>query len=193
MLNLVIFGAPGAGKGTQGENISKKYNLKHLSTGEMFREEINKKTELGEKIKNYLSQGDLVPDEIVIDVIENKIKENNCQGFIFDGFPRTTQQAESLDRCLKENGEKIDLAIILETPEKELIKRLLNRASESKRIDDANEEIIKNRLSVYKEKTFPVTEHYKKQNKLVSINGVGNINEISQQIIKEIDKIDSVS
>ncbi len=193
MLNLVIFGAPGAGKGTQAMILSEKYNLKHLSTGEMFRQEIKKNTNRGKKIEHYLSTGDLVPDEITIDIVKNSIKENNYQGFIFDGFPRTIKQAESLDEYLKEYDEKVDLIIILDTPKEILISRLSSRAKESQRKDDSNGEIIKNRLTVYQEKTFPLINYYKKQGKVVSINGVGNIENISQKISKEIDRIKSMS
>jgi adenylate kinase len=181
MLNLIIFGAPGSGKGTQAINLSEKYNLKHLSTGKILRQKIEKEAELEKKIAKYLSQGNLVPDKIVIEMVKDEIKKNNYQNFIFDGFPRTIQQAKYLDKYLEENKTQIDLIIVLKVPKKKLISRLLDRAKKLDRDDDSSKKIIKNRLSVYQKKTHPLIKYYKKQGKLIIVDGVGDIKDISEK------------
>jgi adenylate kinase len=190
MLNLVLFGPPGAGKGTQSENIISKYGLTHLSTGDIFRSNIGNSTELGELAKSYIDKGQLVPDEVTINMLKSEVsKIEDPKGFIFDGFPRTSPQAEALDLFLAENGTEISGMIALEVPEDELKERLRKRAIDSGRADDANPEIIANRITVYNNETAPVKNFYKKQNKLHKINGLGGIEEISNEIIKTIESI----
>ena len=161
MLNIVLFGPPGAGKGTQSQKLIEKYNLIHLSTGDMLRKEINAGTELGLKAKNLMDQGMLVPDEVVIGMIESQLEKNpNGNGFIFDGFPRTEAQAESLDQMLSRNGKDITVMLALEVDEEELTQRLLNRGMVSGRPDDQNEMLIRKRVQEYRTKTAPVADHY---------------------------------
>lgn len=184
MQNIVLFGPPGAGKGTQSENIIKKYHLVHLSTGDMLRNEIKNQTELGMKAKALIDQGILVPDEVVIGMIKNQIQQNlKAKGFIFDGFPRTVAQAEALDHMLKEFGLSIHSMISLEVPFQILKQRLLQRALELNRTDDT-EEVIEKRIQEYNSKTLPVADYYKKQNKFFSIDGVGTIEEVFARIDK---------
>ena len=183
MLNLVLFGPPGAGKGTQSQLLIEKYKLIHLSTGDLLRSEISKGTQLGLEAKKVMDAGQLVPDEVVIGMISNKIKENpKAQGFIFDGFPRTVTQAEALDTELESHGEAISVMIALIVEEKELEKRLLNRGKDSGRPDDANVEIIRKRIFEYKSKTTPVANYYKAQEKLKEVQGVGSIEDIAKAI-----------
>lgn len=190
MLNLVLFGPPGAGKGTQSANIIKKFNLIHLSTGDIFRSNIGNSTELGKLAKSYMDKGKLVPDEVTINMLKEEVnKYDNPNGFIFDGFPRTTVQAQALDVFLNEKGETITGMIALEVPEDELKERLQKRAIDSGRTDDADPEIISNRISVYNQETAPVKNHYKQQNKLYLINGKGSIDEITQSIVETIQSI----
>lgn len=189
MLNIVIFGAPGSGKGTQSELLIKRYGLKHVSTGEILREEIKADTELGRLADTYMSKGQLVPDKIVIDMLAELIEKNaNVRGFIFDGFPRTLPQGEALDVMLHEHGRNIDIVISLEVEEEELINRLLNRGKVLGRSDD-NREIIESRLNVYANQTSPLIDFYKKQNKLTRVKGKGSIEEIFNSIAREIDKV----
>lgn len=190
MLNLVLFGPPGAGKGTQSANIIRKYGLIHLSTGDIFRFNIGNKTELGQLAKSYIDKGQLVPDEVTINMLKSEVnKHDNPKGFIFDGFPRTTIQAEALDAFLEEKDARIAGMIALEVPEEELKERLRKRAIDSGRTDDANPEIIANRISVYNKETAPVKVFYNAQDKLHKINGLGGIDEITNEIIKTIESL----
>lgn len=190
MLNLVLFGPPGAGKGTQSANIINKYGLIHLSTGDIFRSNIVNETELGKLAKSYIDKGQLVPDEVTINMLKSEFKKHESpKGFIFDGFPRTTPQAEALDAFLAENNAKIAGMIALEVPEEELKERLRKRAIDSGRTDDADPVIIANRISVYNKETAPVKVFYNAQNKLHKINGLGGIKEITNEIIKTIESI----
>jgi len=186
MLNIVLFGPPGSGKGTQAENIIRKYNLKHLSTGDLLRAEITGKTELGMKAKSIMDKGALVPDEIVIGMIEKRINaEKNPKGFIFDGFPRTVAQAESLDKMLSGKKTSITMMISLDVKRQELINRLLKRGQEQGRSDD-NLETIENRIKVYENQTKPVMNYYDGQGKSRYIDGMGTIEEIFKRIEKVI-------
>ncbi len=179
MLNLVLFGPPGAGKGTQSEKIIHKYHLVHLSTGDLLRSQIMAGTELGMKAKTLMDQGMLVPDEVVIGMIDSQLREHQeAAGFIFDGFPRTVKQAEALDSLLATYGEQIDVMVALNVPDEELKSRLLMRGQTSGRPDDQNEEKIKTRIHEYNSKTTPVADHYRKQQKLQTVRGVGEIEEI---------------
>ncbi|WP_276348245.1 adenylate kinase [Daejeonella sp. JGW-45] len=190
MLNLVLFGPPGAGKGTQSEKIIKKYNLVHLSTGDILRGEISQGTELGLEAKKLMDQGILVPDEVVIGMISNKLDSNKeANGFIFDGFPRTVAQAEALDDLLKSKSATISGMIALEVNDEELEKRLLNRGKDSGRPDDANPEVIRKRIVEYNSKTAPVANYYKDQNKFTSINGIGTVDEIFASICTVVDNL----
>ncbi|HEY1008808.1 MAG: adenylate kinase [Daejeonella sp.] len=190
MLNLVLFGPPGAGKGTQSEKIIKKYNLVHLSTGDILRGEISQGTELGLEAKKLMDQGILVPDEVVIGMISNKLDSNKeANGFIFDGFPRTVAQAEALDELLKSKSATISGMIALEVNDEELEKRLLNRGKDSGRPDDANPEVIRKRIVEYNSKTAPVANYYKDQNKFTSINGIGTVDEIFESISNVVDTL----
>lgn len=187
-MNIIIFGPPGAGKGTQAEIIAKTKKLSHLSSGELSRQMINDKL-VGEKIKKYLDAGDLIPNSIIINLVEKYIKENiQKNGFIFDGYPRNLGQAKALDKLVKKYQTKIDLVINLKLNENEALKRILLRGKNSGRSDD-NLEITKKRLKIYRERTEPILEYYQKQNKLENINGKKEINIISENIEKLINKI----
>jgi adenylate kinase len=189
MLNIVLFGPPGAGKGTQAEKLISKYNLVHLSTGDIFRANIKGETELGQLAKSYIDAGNLVPDEVTIKMLESEVDKNpGAEGFIFDGFPRTTPQAEALQDFLTGKGTAISVMLALEVDEQELIKRLLLRGKDSGRADDANEEVIANRISVYNEQTAVVADFYSKQNKFKRIDGVGTIDEIFNRLCSAIDE-----
>jgi adenylate kinase len=188
MLNIVLFGPPGSGKGTQSENIIMKYSLTHLSTGDILRAELAAKTELGLKAKAIMEKGELVSDEIVIGMIANKLDSNKeTKGFIFDGFPRTVAQAKALDKLLAAREMKIDMMLGLEVEKNELVNRLLKRGEETGRADD-NIETIENRINVYNTQTTPVMEYYQAQGKYFPVNGIGNIVEISQSIFGIVDK-----
>jgi adenylate kinase len=190
MLNLVLFGPPGAGKGTQSEMLIKKYDLVHLSTGDILRNEIANGTPLGMKAKKLMDQGILVPDDVVIGMIRNKIEANpDAAGFIFDGFPRTIAQAEALDQLLAEKGESITAMLSLSVTREELIKRLLNRGKDSGRPDDANPEIIAKRIEEYNDKTAPVMSYYQSQNKFHPTHGIGTKTEIFEQLCTAIDSL----
>lgn len=190
MLNIVLFGPPGAGKGTQAEILVEKFKLNHLSTGDILRERIAKKTELGILAKSYIDKGNLVPDEIVVGMIKNVLKENpDANGFIFDGFPRTVDQAVALDEMLKELQIPLTGMFALEVEKDELVKRLLERGATSGRSDDADVSIIENRISVYNEKTLPLVSYYKEQEKYHPVEGVGTIEEISVRLESEIREI----
>lgn len=185
MLNLVLFGPPGAGKGTQSDLIVEKYNLIHISTGDLLRAEIKAQTELGTIAAAKIEKGELVSDDIVIGMIKNKLAANlDAKGFIFDGFPRTTAQAEALDVLLKEVNMSVSCMLSLEVETPELLKRLLERGKVSGRADDQDESIIMNRMAAYNSSTLPVKEYYKAQGKQSEINGVGSIQEIFEAICK---------
>ena len=190
MLNIVLFGPPGAGKGTQSEGIIKKYGLVHLSTGDIFRANIKGETELGQLAKSYIDKGQLVPDEVTIKMLESEVNKYSApKGFIFDGFPRTTSQAEALDAFLTSKGTGITSMIALEVAEDELKRRLAERAKVSGRADDANPDVIQNRINVYNAETAPVADYYQKQSKYTGVAGVGAIDDIFDKICKEIDAL----
>lgn len=187
MLNIVIFGAPGSGKGTQSEKITEKYGIRHISTGDVLREEIKNGTELGKTAKRYIDEGQLLPDELIIDILASVLDSmKGHNGVIFDGFPRTIPQAEALKKLLQDRGQDITAMLDLEVPEEELIMRLLKRGQESGRADD-NMETIKKRLDVYKSQTFPLIEYYKKEGKYNHIKGVGALDDIFRDIAAVIE------
>lgn len=188
MFNLILFGPPGSGKGTQSENIVSKFGLKHLSTGDLLRREIAEKTPLGTEAKSFMDKGQLVPDEVVIGMIDSCIGQNaGAKGFLFDGFPRTAAQAEALDKLLALKKTAISKVIALEVSEEELVKRLLKRGETSGRSDDTNEEVIRKRFAVYKNETQAVATHYKALGKFESIPGEGSVEEIFGALSKVIE------
>jgi adenylate kinase len=188
MINLILFGPPGSGKGTQAEKLVKKYKLVHISTGDLFRYEMSNDTELGQKAKAYMAKGELVPDAVTIGMLNNKVEKHpEAQGFIFDGFPRTTPQATALDVLLKSKKQNISGLIALDVEDEELVKRLLSRGKTSGRADDNDESIIRNRMAVYKNETTPVFDYYAKQNKSHKINGIGSILAIFRRLTKIIN------
>ncbi len=188
MLNIVLFGPPGAGKGTQSEKLIEKYKLTHLSTGDIFRANIKGQTELGTLAKSYMDKGQLVPDEVTIRMLEAEVNKNpNANGFIFDGFPRTQAQAEALDTLLKSKNTAITLMLALEVEEQELKKRLLIRGKDSGRADDQNPEVIQKRIDVYNSETSPVKDFYTSQGKYKGINGIGEIEQIFNSLCAIID------
>lgn len=190
MINLVLFGKPGAGKGTQAEFLKEKYNLKHISTGDLFRYNMKNDTELGQLAKSYIEKGDLVPDEVTIKMLEDDVDKNpDASGFIFDGFPRTTAQAEALDAFLATKGMKIDATIALEANDEILIQRLLERGKVSGRADDQDEDKIRNRFDEYNQKTAPLKDFYEAQGKFHSVNGIGVIDEITMRLGKVIEEL----
>lgn len=190
MFNLILFGPPGSGKGTQSEKLIAKYNLKHLSTGDLLRSEIAHKTHLGLAAKKFMDKGNLVPDEVVIGMISDSIDNNpHAEGFLFDGFPRTAIQAEALDKLLKQKNTCIDVMIALDVSGDELIKRLVKRGETSGRSDDNNEQVIKARIVEYHKKTAAVADHYQKEHKVTLVNGEGSVDEIFAGLCKEIDRI----
>lgn len=189
MLNLVLFGPPGAGKGTQSERIIQKYRLMHLSTGDLLRSQIAAGTALGLRAKQLMDQGLLVPDDVVIGMIESKLRENqDATGFIFDGFPRTVRQAEALDELLSQHRTSITLMVALVVDDEELTRRLLLRGQTSGRPDDQNEELIRRRVTEYNEKTTPVASYYADQQKLATIDGIGDIETIFDLITQQIEQ-----
>jgi len=189
MLNLVLFGPPGAGKGTQSEYLIQKFELVHLSTGNLLRAEIALSTALGLEAKRLMDAGLLVPDEVVIGMIDNKLKENGtAAGFIFDGFPRTVAQAEALDELLAKNDTAITCMVALEVDEEELTRRLLERGKTSGRPDDQDEALIRRRVTEYNEKTRPVADYYAAQSKFSAVNGIGAVGEIFKNICADIEK-----
>lgn len=188
MFNLILFGPPGSGKGTQSERLMSKYGLKHLSTGDLLRSEIANKTPLGLAAQEFINKGQLVPDEVVIEMISSALDNNpKANGFLFDGFPRTTAQAEALDKMLAQKGTSIAVVLALQVSEEELVKRLMNRGLTSGRSDDTDESTVRTRYAEYLKKTAPVADHYKKYNKVVDIKGEGDIDEIFEALSKEID------
>ena len=189
MFNLVLFGPPGSGKGTQSEKLVEKYGLIHLSTGNLLREEIAAKTPLGIEARSFMDKGQLVPDEVVIGMIDNSLEHHKeAQGFLFDGFPRTVAQAKALDKLLELKKTNIVAVLALDVNEEELIKRLLNRGKTSGRSDDVDEPVIRKRLAVYNNETAPVADHYKKAKKYQSVKGQGTIDEIFSSLCGAIDK-----
>ena len=188
MLNIILFGAPGCGKGTQAARIKEKYNINHISTGEVIRGEIARGTELGKSMQSYIESGRLAPDSIVIGMIRNYLKEHrDAAGNIFVGFPRTTAQAEEFDRILAEDGESVNVMVYMDVPEEELVKRILLRGKDSGRADDASEDVIRNRISVYRDQTAVVADHYDKHGKYAAIDGVGSMDEVFDRICEVID------
>jgi len=189
MFNLILFGPPGSGKGTQSANIVEKYGLIHLSTGDLLRKERAMKTPLGVEAQQFIDKGQLVPDEVVIGMISSALEANpDAGGFLFDGFPRTVAQAEALDKLLHLKKAAINLVLFLEVDDEELIKRLVHRGKTSGRTDDADETIQRKRQEVYKNETLPVADHYSKQKKVVTVNGIGDVHEVFGQLCMQIDK-----
>lgn len=190
MTNIVLFGKPGAGKGTQAEFLKEKYKLTHLSTGDIFRYNIKNATELGKLAQTYMDKGDLVPDEVTIKMLQSEVENNpNTAGFLFDGFPRTISQAEALDVFLASKNEIITATIALEADDEILVARLLDRGKTSGRIDDQDEDKIRNRYQEYNEKTAPLMGYYKEQNKFHAVNGIGTIDEITVRLSDVIDNL----
>jgi adenylate kinase len=189
MINIILFGPPGAGKGTQSAKIIEKYSLLHIATGDLFRKHLKEGTPLGNLAKEYMNKGNLVPDQLVIDMVDDKIQSTeNTSGIIFDGFPRTIPQAQALDKLLNSKSAPIKVLIELVVTEDELRKRLAERAMKENRPDDAKPEVIENRIAVYKGETAAVAEYYKKLGKYASVVGVGQIENIFSNICREIDK-----
>lgn len=187
MFNLILFGPPGSGKGTQSDKIVEKFGLIHLSTGNLLRQEIADKTPLGLEAKKFMDKGQLVPDEVVIGMIDSCLEKHaDAKGFLFDGFPRTVAQAEALDKLLALKKTAIRRVIALDVLEEELVKRLLKRGETSGRSDDTNEEVIRKRFAVYKKETEPVAEHYRQQGKMETIQGIGTIDEIFAAVSSSI-------
>ena len=191
MINIVLFGPPGSGKVTQAQNLINRFNLKQISTGDLFRFNIKNETELGKLAKSYMDKGELVPDQVTIDMlIEELRKPTETKGFIFDGFPRTAFQTDALENIVKDVlNSQIDICLSLVVEDEILVKRLLERGKTSGRTDDSNEDIIKNRIKEYYAKTAEVAELYKKQGKYVEINGVGEIAEIAEKLFTEVEKV----
>ena len=191
MINIVLFGPPGSGKGTQAQNLIQNFNLKQISTGDLFRHNIKNETELGKLAKSYMDKGELVPDQVTIDMLIDELKKpTDAKGFIFDGFPRTAFQTEALEGIVKDVlNDQIDICLSLVVEDEILVKRLLERGKTSGRSDDADENIIRNRIKEYYTKTAEVAELYKKQGKYVEVNGVGEIAEIAEKLYAEVEKI----
>jgi adenylate kinase len=189
MLNLILFGQPGSGKGTQAGSLVERYGLVHISTGDLFRAEMKADTPLGLKAKEYIAKGELVPDEVTIGMLRNKVVANPlAKGFIFDGFPRTIPQAEALDRLLAELGGSVSALVALEVPEDEIVKRILLRGETSGRADDKDEIIIRNRIEVYRRETSQVADHYAASGKSHAVDGVGSIDEVFVRLCAVIDQ-----
>ncbi|MGI6074223.1 MAG: adenylate kinase [Fermentimonas sp.] len=189
MINIIIFGAPGSGKGTQGVKIAEKYGLEHVSTGDMLRKEVKSNSEVGKKLDSFMSKGQLIPDALMIEMLENMISnKTDAKGFIFDGFPRTLAQGKALDEMLQKHGEKVSVVLSLEVEEEELVNRILKRGEISGRADD-NKETVAARLKVYHENTEPLKTFYADQFKLVRIHGEGDIEDIFSSIVDVIDRI----
>lgn len=189
MFNIILFGPPGSGKGTQSEKLIAAYGLKHLSTGDLLRTEIANQTVLGLEAKSIMDRGQLVPDEVVVGMISSALDNNpQAQGFLFDGFPRTVAQSEALDKLLRLKNTEIGVVLALEVSEEELVNRLLNRGLTSKRSDDTNEAVIRARIAEYRDKTAVVAEYYNKLNKVEKVCGEGTVDEIFNCLCSEIDK-----
>jgi adenylate kinase len=189
MFNIILFGPPGSGKGTQSEKLIAKYGLKHLSTGDLLRTEITAKTVLGVEAKKLMDKGELVPDEVVIGMISGALQANpQAEGFLFDGFPRTVAQAEALDKLLKLYNTEIGVVLALEVSEEELVKRLLNRGLTSGRSDDNSEEVVRARIIEYRKKTSVVADYYREADKVVSIKGEGSVDEIFSLLVTAIEE-----
>ena len=189
MFNLILFGPPGSGKGTQSERLVEKYGLVHVSTGNLLREEIAQKTPLGLEAKSFMDKGQLVPDEVVIGMVDSHFdKHKEARGFLFDGFPRTVAQAIALDKLLELKNTEIASVLALDVTEEELVKRLLNRGKTSGRSDDTNEDVIRKRFAVYTNETTPVADHYKKAKKFHPIKGEGSVDDIFNSIREVVDK-----
>ena len=189
MINIVLFGKPGAGKGTQAEFLKTQYQLIHISTGDVFRYNIKNATDLGKLAQSFMDKGDLVPDSVTINMLEAEVEKNNqAKGFIFDGFPRTTGQAEALDSFLSKNKMEVTATIALEASDDELVDRLLKRGETSGRSDDQDESKIRNRFEEYNQKTAPLRSFYSEQNKFHSVNGIGSIDEITARLTSIIDQ-----
>ncbi len=190
MINIVLFGPPGAGKGTQAQFLKEKYNLVHISTGDVFRYNIKNKTALGMMAKSYIDKGALVPDQVTIDMLNAEVDKNaDAKGFIFDGFPRTNAQAIALDKLMESKDSQINAMIALEVDDEVLVKRLLERGKTSGRPDDSNEDVIRNRIKVYYNETAILKDYYKAQNKYFGVNGVGSVEEITKRLSAVIDKL----
>lgn len=190
MINLILFGPPGSGKGTQAALLVEKYKLVHISTGDLFRYEMSNNTPLGEKAKTYIAKGELVPDEVTIGMLRNKVEAHpEAVGFIFDGFPRTIPQAQALDHLLEEEKTTIHALLALQVDDEEIIHRIKLRGATSGRSDDTNESIIQNRIDVYKNETTPVFDYYALQHKSHRINGVGSVQEIFERLCRAIDGV----
>ena len=191
MLNIVLFGPPGAGKGTQSQKLIEDYGLTHISTGDLFRKHLGEGTELGKKAQAFMDEGRLVPDQLVIDMVDDKLQEeNNANGIIFDGFPRTIPQAEALDELLNKKSTPIKGMIALSVPDDELISRLLERGKTSGRADDQNREKFASRLQVYQTETLPVANYYEAQGRYESVDGVGGIDTIYERIKQAIEQLE---
>lgn len=191
MINIVLFGPPGSGKGTQAQNLIEKFNLKQISTGDLFRFNMKNDTELGKLAKSYIDKGELVPDQVTIDMLIDEVKKpTDAAGFIFDGFPRTAAQTDALEGIVKEVlNDEIDICLSLVVEDEVLVQRLLKRGETSGRSDDSNEDIIRTRIKEYYAKTAEVAELYKQQGKYVEVDGVGEISEISEKLFAEVEKI----
>ncbi len=190
MINLILFGPPGSGKGTQAAKLVEKYEFLHISTGDLFRYEIGNDTPLGQKAKSYMKKGELVPDEVTIGMLRNKVEANpDVKGYIFDGFPRTTPQSEALDVLLAEKEDTISKLIMLSVPDEEIVTRLLLRGETSGRADDKDESIIRNRIEVYKNETTPVFDYYAAKDKASTVEGLGTVDDIFERLCAEIDAL----
>ncbi len=190
MINIVLFGKPGAGKGTQAEFLKTKYNLTHISTGDVFRYNLKNNTPLGEEARGYMDRGELVPDALTIKMLQDEVEKNpDTAGFLFDGFPRTIAQAEALDAFLTSKGWQVDATIGLEADDEILVQRLLERGKTSGRADDQDENLIRNRYQEYNEKTAPLMDYYKQQDKFHRVDGIGEIAEITHRLSSVIDTL----
>jgi len=190
MKNIILFGPPGSGKGTQAKKLEERFGLLHISTGDLFRYEMKNDTPLGLKAKDYISKGELVPDEVTLGMLKNKMDANkNVKGIIFDGVPRTIPQAERVDQILAEDEDEIDAVIALEVDEEEIVKRLLERGKTSGRKDDSDESIIRNRIQVYHNETAVVFNYYAEKGKGIRVNGMGTIDEISVRLASEVEHL----
>jgi adenylate kinase len=190
MINIVLFGKPGAGKGTQAEFLKQKYNLTHISTGDVFRFNIKNETPLGKEAKTFIDAGDLVPDSLTIKMLQDEVEKNmHSKGFLFDGFPRTIQQAEALDSFLNSKNWEVTATVALEADDEVLVHRLLERGKTSGRIDDQDEEKIRNRYQEYNEKTAPLMDYYRLQDKFYAVNGIGAIQEVTDRLSAVIDNL----